>query len=145
MPKRHGNNPKRRIAPQHSFGPKELESLASAARYRGSAHHKKRPADYGFHPPANPRPHKSLCDGRRMIKREEATALFLKGLRTGMISVHRVNGLPKYVWAVDHEGEPYEAKLGHDGRSYHGYRLGLDDRAMRDTVIRAWDERTKSR
>ena len=50
--------------------------------------------------------------------------------------------LPKYVWAQDERGDVYEAKLGGDGRSYHGYRLGENDRAMRRWVIDEWKRRT---
>ena len=73
--KRQGNNPKRRIAVE--VAPDVLTSL-SESRYVGSAHHKRYAADYGFAPPANPRPHKSLCDG---INRREALDLFRSGIR----------------------------------------------------------------
>lgn len=84
------------------------------ARYIGSAHHKSKPADYCFNPPANPRPGKSLCDGLRVIRKIEATRLFRSGIRSEMVSsyVDGNNGLPKYVWAVDKDGEAYEAKMG---------------------------------
>lgn len=143
-PKRFGNNPKRRIAPQHSISQQELQRFEDEVRYLGSAHHKRIPADYGFHGPPSPRPHKSLCDSKRVIRRDEAKALLLCGLRLGMVSTYRMNGYPKYVWSVDQDGEPYEAKLGHDGRSYHGYRLGVDDRAMREEVIREWLARNRT-
>ena len=55
-----------------------------------------------------------------------------------MVSTSITGGLPKYVWAVDDCGEAYEAKLGGDGRSYHGYRLDRDDKAMRQWVIKEW-------
>ena len=38
--------------------------------------------------------------------------------------VREINGLPKNVWAVDHEGWVYEANQSRG--TYHGYRL--DDR-----------------
>lgn len=144
MPKRFGNNPKRRIAPQHSISQQELHRIADEVRYLGSAHHKRVPADYGFHGPPSPRPHKSLCDSKRVIRRDEAKRLLIDGLRLGMVSTYRMNGYPKYVWSVDQDGEPYEAKLGHEGRSYHGYRLGFDDRAMREEVIREWLARSRT-
>ena len=58
-----------------------------------------------------------------------------------MVSAFREGGYPKYVWAVDEKGEAYEAKWGDDGQSYHGYRLGDDDRMMRDYVIDEWEKR----
>lgn len=145
MPKRFGNNPKRRMAPSSYFSPQELQRIADTVRYRGSAHHKRVPADYGFDGPLSPRPHKSLCDGSRVIRWDEARSLLIDGLRLGMVSLYCINGIPKYVWSVDEEREPYEAKLGSDGRSYHGYRLGLDDKAMREEVIREWRARSRAR
>ena len=112
------------------------------ARYTGSSHHKRRPADYGFHPPVNPRPHKSLCDGSRTITLMEACRLFRSGIRKGMVSRHLEKGLPKFVWTVDHLGEAYEAKLGDDGSSYHGYQLYRDQR-MRRYILREWRERNQ--
>lgn len=141
MPKRQGNNPKRRIVPRGTADPNVLNRLLDEARYTGSAHHKRAPADYGFNPPVNPRPNKSLCDRDRIIELEEATALFREGLRRGMISDGGAGALPKYVWAVDHEGRAYEAKLEHGSRSYHGYELGDDDDAMRQLVVREWQMR----
>ena len=56
-----------------------------------------------------------------------------------MVSSFRINELPKYIWAVDEDGEVYEAKL--DSQGYHGYRLGEDDRAMRRLVLKEWKSR----
>ena len=137
MKKYMGNNPKRRISEVDHFTEKQLNSFAGMGRYRGSAHHKSRPADYGFHPPTSPRPSKSLCDDKRIIRLEEATRLFKDGIARGMVSEQRQNDLPKYVWAQDEQGDVYEAKLGDDGRSYHGYRLREDDR-MCKWVIDEW-------
>lgn len=144
MPKRIGNNPKRRIAPLGRFSPQDLQRLVSTVRYHGSPHHKRVPANYGFHGPVGPRPHKSLCDGKRVIRLGEARSLLLDGLKRGMVSAYLMNGFPKYIWSVDQDGEPYEAKLGHEGRSYHGYRLGIDDRMMRNEVIREWRARSRN-
>ena len=73
MPRRQGNNPKRRIVPAGALSPAVLARIEEEARYTGSAHHKRKPADYGFRPPVNPRPHKSLCDGgpERRAQRSE--------------------------------------------------------------------------
>lgn len=58
-----------------------------------------------------------------------------------MVSEFGEGELPKFVWAVDEHGEAYEAKLGGDGRSYHGYRLGANDASMQRYVIEQWEER----
>ena len=138
--KRQGNDPTRRVAPPSSIAP-EVQSNLEQAHYTGSAHHKTKPADYRFDPPVNPRPGKSLCDDLRVIHLLEATRLFRSGVRLGMVSTHIQAGLPKYVWSVDSDKETYEAKLGGDGSSYHGYRLRPDAR-MRDYIIAEWEERT---
>ena len=135
---RQGNNPKRRIADANLLGPDDRQELAKNLRYVGSAHHKRSPGDYGFHPPVNPRPHKSLCDLLRQINIEEAQALICQGVLKGMFSEYRINGQPKYIWAVDENGEAYEAKVGTGG--YHGYRLEKDD-DMRRLVLAEWAKR----
>ncbi len=137
MPKRIGNNPKRRLIPENHIAREKLIRIAEMAQYEGSAHHKTRPGDYGFSPSTNPRPHKSLCDGKRTVLKNEATKLLGDGISRGMISSCVGNGLPKYIWAVDSAGEVYEAKLGGDGLSYHGYCLGHDD-TMRKSIIKEW-------
>jgi hypothetical protein len=118
----------------------EQESLLSVTRYVGSALHKRSAGNYGFHPPANPRPHKSLCDDLRPVPLPEAQRLFAAGIGKSMVSAHREGHLPKYVWSVDEWGEVYEAKLGNEG--YHGYRLDEDgERAMRALVLHEWSTR----
>ena len=109
MPRRkgQGNDKKRRIA---ALGAISCETWANldGSHYVGSAHHKTRPADYNFNPPVNPRNGKSLCDELRPITLREAIKLFRSGVRLGMVSAHQERGLPKYVWAVDQDGEAYE-------------------------------------
>lgn len=140
MPVRQSNNPKRRIAAPGALSPQQQEWLLAQAVYVGSSLHKMRPADYGFHPPVNPRPHKSLCDDLRPILAAEAVQLFAAGVRKGMVSTACINGLPKYVWSVDDRGEAYEAKWDRDG--YHGYRLDQDsEKYQRECVLRTWGER----
>ena len=142
MPKRQSNNPKRRIMPQDKINPEILQQCMNQATYTGSAHHKKHPADYGFHPPVNPRPHKSVCDGNRIILRAEARALFEAAIQNGMISACAEDELPKYVWAMDENGHVYEAKR--DGSEYHGYELGDDESAMKKLVIQEWKLRCQT-
>lgn len=140
MSKRQSNNPKRRIADPRDLAPEFLEKVLAEARYVGSALHKRRPADYGFHPPTNPRPTKSLCDDLRPIPKAEALALFAAGVRKGMVSTAPNGDLPKYVWGVDDKGEVFEAKRDADG--YHGYRLDREaERHQRECVLKAWSER----
>ena len=141
MPKRQGNNPKRRIVEQGTFATRVLTDLARSVRYEGSSLHKKNYSDYDLDPPANSRGHKSLCDGKRPVPIKEATRLFKSGLKHGMVSAFGEGEYTKYVWAVDEEGEAYEAKLGGDGQSYHGYRLGDDDKMMRRYVLDEWKKR----
>ena len=138
-----GNNPKRRVAKHGYYTAQELAGFA-AARYQGIGHHKTKPADYGLDPPVAPRPSKSVCDDKRIVKIAEAVQLFRAGVCRGLVSTYMVgeqSPLPKYAWAVDEQGEVYEAKLGGDMRSYHGYRLREDERAMREWVIQEWKER----
>ena len=145
MPKRQGNNPKRRLAPRDELDAEDLRRLARETRYVGSALHKSKLGDYGFTPPTSPRPDKSLCDGKRIVKKREAMELFRQGLSRGMVSRYAENGFPKYVWAVDRDGEVYEAKVGGDGRSYHGYALSADgERDLRRWVIEEWQARASS-
>jgi hypothetical protein len=140
MPVRQSNNPKRRIEAAGAFSPEQQDRLLAAAQYVGSALHKRRPGDYGFQPPTNPRPHKSLCDDLRPLPAAEACRLFVAGVRKGMVSTALVDGLPKYVWGVDEHGEAYEAKWDRNG--YHGYRLDKDaERHQRESVLTAWSER----
>ena len=141
MPKREGNNPKRRITRAPEIDHDHLEWLCRNARYVGSPHHKRVPADYGFTRPTAPRPSKSLCDGVRAILLDEAAALFRDAIIRGMISTHRLGCFPKYVWAVDGGDRVYEAKLEQGSDTYHGYELGGDEAAMRELVISEWSSR----
>jgi hypothetical protein len=140
---REGNNPKRRLAAADALLAEERQKLALEITYVGSGHHKRFPADYGFNPPISPRPSKSLCDGKRIIRKAEAQALLKSGAEKGMISPPSFSGFPKYVWSVDADDEVYEAKT--DPKSpgnYHGYRLEEED-GMRDIIKRNWKVRRR--
>lgn len=139
MTRRQSNNPKRRFVEPGTIDQKELSELADALIYVGSANHKAKAADYGFHPPANPRPTKSVCDKLRVIQKREAAQLLHTGVLKGMVSTLDEKGIPKYVWAVDEDGEAYEAK-GDGGSEFHGYRLPPED-DMRDRVLKEWKRR----
>lgn len=143
MPARQSPNPKRRIAPPGHLSEAEVESLPRQHPYTGSANHKSNPREdsYGFHPPANPRPHKSLCDDQGSVSKQQALRLFLLAIRKSMVSTYHEGDLPKYVWSVDDQtGEVFEAKWDREG--YHGYRLSENrDWAMRKLVLREWNAR----
>ena len=140
--KREGNRPDRRLCPEDDKDSLVRALLCARLRYVGSGHHKLRPANYGFLPPQNPRPSKSVCDDRRPILLEEAEALFRRGIELGMFSPFAADAVPKYVWSVDYQGEVYEAKTNPKRETdYHGYRLGDDERAMRSLIVKAWRER----
>ena len=141
MPKRQGNNPKRRITRAQEIDRDHLVWLSRNVRYSGSPHHKRVPADYGFDRPAAPRPNKSLCDGFRSIAINEAAGLFRDAIIRGMISTHWLGRFPKYVWAVDVNNRVYEAKLEQGSDTYHGYELGEDEVSMRELVISEWNTR----
>ena len=95
-----------------------------------------------MNPPTSPRPTKSLCDDKRTIHLPEARELLESAFRRGMVSAEpNKNRLPKYAWAIDDEGEVYEAKLGGDGRHYHGYRLSSDDKAHK-WLLKEWKKRS---
>jgi hypothetical protein len=79
-----------------------------------------------------------MCDERRAINRDEAKLLFHRGITYGMFSNFSDGDHPKYVWGVDEDSVPYEAKIGQDG--YHGYCLEDDD-DMRAVVLKEWKRR----
>ena len=113
--KSRGNNPKRRIVPTGYFSQAELAGFAVRARYEGSALHKLKPADYGFHPPTNPRASKSACDDIRIIKRQEASDLLKAAFGKGMVSACEPQALPKYAWAVDADSRGLRGEAGPRG------------------------------
>jgi hypothetical protein len=135
---RSGNNPKRRIAEPGHFAQAVLAAFADQFVYVGSAIHKRFPGDYGFQPPVNPRGWKSLCDRDRVILLGEAQQLLREGILKGMVSTYFEGDVPKYVWSVDANNRPYEAKLGLGG--YHGYMLEAEDN-MTELVLQAWAKR----
>lgn len=137
---RPGNNPKRRIAPAEYATDETRQRLGKAARYVGSGHHKRNPADYGL-PRTNPRPTKSLCDLERVVLLDEAKSLVANGIRWGLFSKIREDGFPKFIWSVSEYGEVFEAKTDANGTGeYHGYPLEEED-AMHMYVKSVWEER----
>jgi hypothetical protein len=140
--KREGNRPDRRIWDAAATTPQQRQALLGKIHYVGSANHKLHPSDYGFTPSHNPRPSKSACDMLRSIVIAEASKLFRDGIMRGMVSPFEPNGIPKYVWAVDDDGEVYEAKAKPGQESeYHGYRIGEDEQSVRQYVLAEWKRR----
>ena len=141
MRNREGNRPDRRLDPRETYPAQVLAHLTDRLRYAGSGLHKLRPGDYGFVPSVNPRPTKSVCDELRSILLAEATELFRKGILSEMVSRFDGDGSPKYVWAVDDDGEVYEAKAKPPDVVYHGYRIGDDEPDMRRYILGEWRRR----
>jgi hypothetical protein len=138
---RSGNRPDRRFVAVNTYSQVEIDALKQRITYKGSAHHKLRPGDYNLHPPTNPRGSKSPCDDLRTVLLEEATRLLIQGIQLQLLSKFEPGGNPKYVWSVDDQGEPYEAKESKsDPQNYHGYRLSDDD-YMRELVLAEWKRR----
>ena len=144
MPRRHSSDPRRHILPEDALSDAERERLVSRTRYRGSGLHKRDPDEYPFDEPCTPRQNKTLCDLLRPIDFSEARELFAEGIRRGMVSRIMNDGLPVFVWAVDDQGEAYEAKPGDDPRVYHGYPLGPRDGVFPDLVRREWRRRGRT-
>jgi len=137
--KRKSQNPKRRLARSETLNETSLDELAQCVRYVASGHHKRFPANYGLEW-TSPRPAKSLCDDIRTIQLEEARSLLEEGVKKGTISDPVFDSLPKYVWAVDQNGQVYEAKTDiRNPGAYHGYRLEEAD-PFRHCIIARWQE-----
>ena len=133
----------RRPVKVDSYTKEELRALSDETSYEGSAHHKSRASDYGLIPPISPRPTKSHCDDVRIIPAEEANRLLKRAFELGMVSDRQDDSqLPKYAWAIDEEGEVYEAKLSNDGLRYHGYRLSKDD-GLHKWLVKEWRKRSQ--
>lgn len=125
------------------FTKEELRAFSNDTSYEGSAHHKSKESDYDLTPAISPRPTKSLCDDVRIIAAEEANQLLKRAFERSMVSDRRVDTEPpKYAWAIDEEGEVYEAKLGNDGLRYHGYRLSKDD-GLHKWLVKEWGKRNQ--
>ena len=142
--KREGNRPDRRFADEEFLKVEDRKALCARLRYVGSANHKLRPGDYGFHPSHNPRPSKSPCDALRAVLLAEASSLMQQGIMLGMVSQFGDGSVPKDIWAVDEANEVYEAKTRPELETdYHGYRLGDDERDMRAYILKEWKRRCR--
>ncbi|TDO16634.1 MULTISPECIES: hypothetical protein [Halomonas] len=133
-------NPKRRLqAPSEEVPEQWLH-----AGYGGNPEHKRNPGDFGLTPPANPRPHKSLCDDASITSREQAKALLLAGIKKGLVSQqrdHAKESWPQNIWAVTADGIALEARLENAERgTYHGYPMPEQD-PLADRVREEWRKR----
>ena len=141
MRERRGYNPKRQIAPDDLSSLASRNALLSEVLYGGNPEHKRSPGDYGFTPPAQPRPGKTLCDAEGPFLKDNALELLKSGLAKGMVSVRNNNGWPQNVWAISDTGELFEAQLENSIRGiYHGYPMPKND-DFRLEVIREWKRR----
>jgi len=140
-PRRTSFDPTRRISDQEAWPEEQRNALFARAKYVGSGHHKRYPADYGLER-TNPRRTATVCDAERVFKLAEAIALLESGIKKGMVStVLAAEDMPKYIWSVSADGEPFEAKTSANTPwLYHGYPLDRND-AMRERVLEAWKER----
>lgn len=141
---RAGNNPKRRVSPAGTLTEEGKRALLANAKYVGSGHHKRNPADYGLER-TNPRPTKSLCDLVRIIPLSEAQELLRRGIQAETVSTLAYDGFPKYIWSVSEDGEIYEAKTDSSTPGdYHGYPLEDED-DFRAYIRRVWEQRCQTR
>lgn len=135
--RRHHYNPKRKIAAVSQMAP--LPSLEQL-RYGGNPEHKRNPGDFGLTPPADPRPHKSLCDEAGIVRKQQALALLQNGAKAGLFSERKsaVSGWPQNIWSVTSDGMPMEAQLENPQTgTYHGYPMPMND-PFREQVLRHW-------
>lgn len=140
MRSRAGNNPKRRVADLATLDEVFLQSLSERARYVGSGHHKRHPADYGFGR-TSPVPTKSLCDAVGPVLLSQAQTWLQQGIMRGMVSAPAADGFPKYIWCVADDGRVFEAKTHpNTPGQYHGYPLENEDE-MRTYIRTLWDKR----
>jgi hypothetical protein len=114
--------------------------IKKLAEYAPHPQHKLHGADFGIKP--SPHPDKSLCDDLRTWRKGEADVLMKRGIELGMVSPLDSRGLPKFIWAVDRNGEVYVAKTKPEQENvYHGYRLGDDQEPLKRYLRDEWNKR----
>lgn len=135
-PRRSRFNPKRKL--KETVSAKERTALARTVKYGGNPEHKRNPGNFGLTPPADPRPHKTLCDDCGIFDQKIAESLLSEGAKKGMVSVQMKGELPQNIWAVTNDGYPVEAQLeNRDQGTYHGYPMPETD-PMRNEVLTRW-------
>ena len=140
MAKRHGSNPKRRIAPAHRLDVAARAALAARISYVGSAIHKSKPGNYRFQPPMNPRPWKSICDGLRVVLLRRRASCFAVEFSRGCLATSKIMRSPSMSGAWTTRVRFTKLEIIPGSNSYKGYRLEEED-AMRATVLKEWKAR----
>ena len=136
-------NPKRKL--QVGMPLQECEQLAEQVSYGGNPEHKRNPGNFGLTPPADPRPHKTLCDDCGIFDRSIATSLLSQGAERGIVSVQMKGQWPQNIWAVTSDGYPVEAQLENQVKgTYHGYPMPEAD-PMRQEILARWNNPNKGR
>jgi hypothetical protein len=135
-PRRNRFNPKRKL--KERLSAKERLALVETVKYGGNPEHKRNPGNFGLTPPADPRPHKTLCDDCGIFDQKIAESLLSEGAKKGMVSVQMKGELPQNIWAVTSDEYPVEAQLENRVQgTYHGYPMPETD-PMRDEILTRW-------
>lgn len=138
MRARRAYNPKRRLADLAEFPVESLEEFGRRIVYTGNPQHKSRPNDFGLDPQTDPRPGKTLCDGRGPFPRALAIDLLRQGVARRLVSTQMRNGWPQNIWSVSGDSDVFEAQLeNHELGHYHGYPMPVDD-DFRLVILAAW-------
>ncbi|PAU77891.1 hypothetical protein CK501_14470 [Halovibrio salipaludis] len=141
-PRKSRFNPKRQL--QEEPGSEDGKTLAREVGYGGNPQHKRNPGDFGLTPPADPRPHKTLCDDCGISNKKVAEALLSRGAEKGIVSKQKKGKWPQNIWAVTDEGYPVEAQLENQTLgTYHGYPMPESD-PMRDEIMKRWKQAAHS-
>ena len=88
----------------------------------------------------NPRPSKSPCDEFVRSFARKRRSLSATGMVSGMVSRFDKGGTPKYVWAVDADGQVYEAKTKPPETSTTAIGMGKTSE-MRRYILGEWGTR----
>lgn len=139
MKKRRGFNTKRKLAAKVDVAAQLPDWQACS--YGGNPEHKRRRNDYDLTPVASPRPGKTLCDADREVPKHVAESLLRAGFERLMVSERLEGNWPQNVWAIDENGDAFEAQLENRERGiYHGYPMPIED-PFRAIVLEEWHRR----
>ena len=110
----------------------DVDALVGNAQYQGSPYH-------CAHSPSGYMPNKTKCPPH--VNDEQALGLLQQGLRLRMFSSELRSNWPRRVWAVDDDGQAYEARLTHSSTGeYHGFPLGREDK-FAEYINNEWGQR----
>lgn len=130
----------RDILPSEEFKAQKekYHELGEQAVYTGNPLHKKSAGDFALHPPASPRPDKTLCDAVNIFQRAIASRLLREAFRRGLLSCENDTNSdwPKHVWALTDEGHPVEG--AYDGMGYHGYPISDNRDPLYEEIVKRW-------